>query len=178
MTFLSVCRCLCVYLYLSLCVFYYLGIDLRLSPMWNASKLTALSQISHGLLSPPISLLLFLCPPFLCFPQCWFSVRISKCFGSAACKSAITGPDKFSVCICSSVKLRVRFISLCLSLSLLVCGRVHYMRHGEVCYTGAFVCASVLMSFQCPRLEFPLNFTTSETQQVSVNLSDPFHFPG
>jgi len=25
------------------------------------------------------------------------------------------------------------------------------------------VCASVLMSFQCPRLEFPLHFTISET---------------
>lgn len=132
MTFLSLS--LCVHLYLSLCLFYYLGIDLRLSPVWNTSKLTALSQNSHGPSSPPISLLLFLCPPFLCFPQCcWFSVRISKCFGSAACKSAITGPDKFSVCIRSSVKLRVRFISLCLSLSLLVCGRVHYMRHRELC---------------------------------------------
>ncbi len=133
MTFLSVCRCLCVYPHLSLCVLYYLGIDLRLFPLWNASKLTALSQNSHGPLSPPISLRLFLCPLSLCFPQCWFSVRISKCLGSAACKSAITGPDKFSVCICSSVKLRVRFISLCLSLSLLVCGRVQYMRQRDLC---------------------------------------------
>lgn len=105
-----------VRLRLSLCVFYYLGMELRLSPVWNASELTALSRNSHGPWSPPIPLLLFLWPPL--FSLCWFSARISRRYDSGTCTSAVTGPDKFSVCICSSVKLRVRFISVGFSLSL------------------------------------------------------------
>lgn len=158
-TFLSVRVRVYIRRGLSLCVFYYLGIELRLSPVWNASELTALSQNSHGPWSPPISLLLFLWPPSL-FSLCWFSVRISQCFDSGSCTSGFTGPDKFSVCICSSVKLRVRFISLGFSLSLSVCRRAHLRATRGKC---------VLLRCYC------VCIGADELPVFPIKVSSPFH---
>lgn len=97
---------------------------------------------------------------FSLFSLCWYSVRISQCFDSGSCTSGFTGPDKFSVCICSSVKLRVRFISLGFSLSLSVCRRAHLRATRGKC---------VLLRCYC------VCIGADELSVFPIKVSSPFH---